>query len=272
MLGLALTNVGSSQQEPGAKKAQEALIQEAYAKHNANVRQLLPKYSGPPLLLDLSHRRIEDGMCDPEQHAAWEARFNGIMSGAYITDRGISRPSEATATALTTIDTFGPIYSLPARDAVVVVARPIAGRVCIPQRRSYVYTKFTLQVLKDFRPGNSSKKLPQPTKQVTAVEFGGSVRFPSGFLETFLLDQRGFMEVGKKYVLFMWKAASPDDRLVISQAYLIQDGLVYPVNTDGDGQKGYTKMPLAEFEGAVQAAVDRNIDTDLLPNVHATPR
>ncbi|HEX7359451.1 MAG TPA: hypothetical protein VF283_03065 [Bryobacteraceae bacterium] len=104
------------------------------------------------------------------------------------------------------------------------------------------------------------------------MEFGGTIRFASGFLETFLLDQRGFMEVGKKYILFMWKAVPSDDTLVISQAYLIQNGLVYPINTDGDGQKGYTKMPLAEFEGAVQAAVDRNIDTDLLPNVRATPR
>lgn len=160
VLGFALTNIGLGQQDLSAKKSREKLIHEAYAKHDDNVRQLLPKYSGPPLVLDLSNRRIEEGMCDPEQHAAWEARFNGIMSGAYVTDRGISKPSEATATAFTTIDTFGRIYSLPARDAVVVVAQPIAGKVCIPQRRTYVYTKFTLRVLKDFRQGNSGKEAP----------------------------------------------------------------------------------------------------------------
>jgi hypothetical protein len=195
------------------------------------------------------------------------------MGGHPLADFGFSKRADSTATTLVTIDTFAPIYSLPAkRSFAVVIAKPIGGKVCIPQSRRYLYTKFTLEVVKTFREGkNSGKQEPQKGSQITAVEFGGSVRFPSGYLETFLLSQKGFVEIGKQYVLFMWKPIPADDLLVISQAYLIRDGLVFPVSTNGDAQKGYTKMPLAEFEGAVQAAVDRNIDTDLLPKAHAAP-
>ncbi|HEX7359448.1 MAG TPA: hypothetical protein VF283_03050 [Bryobacteraceae bacterium] len=135
-----------------------------------------------------------------------------------------------------------------------------------------MYTKFTLEVLKEFQKGKSRRKqVPQKSGQITAVDFGGTVRFPSGYLETFLLSHAGFLEVGEKYVLFIWNPVPSDDTLVISQAYLIRDGLVFPVDTDGDAQTVYTKMPLPEFEAKIQAAVQRNIDTDVLPNVHAAP-
>jgi hypothetical protein len=272
LLGLVFAGVCVSQQ-PAGRDLREQQLEDAYAKHDAKIRQLLPPYSGPPLLLDLSHGR-DDGVCDPEQHAAWEKHFNGIMDDTYVVDRGFSDPADATATTFTTTDTFGPIYSLPAkRSFAIVIAQPLAGRVCIPQSRNYVYTKFTLRVLKEFRKGKDNRREEsQKTDQLTAVEFGGSVRFRSGFLETFLLNQEGFVQIGKQYVLFMWKAVPSDDMLVISQAYLIQDGLIFPVSSNGDAQTVYTKMPLPEFEAKVQAAVERNADLDLLPQVHAPTR
>ena len=106
---------------------------------------------------------------------------------------------------------------------------------------------------------------------MTAVEFGGSIRFPSGYLETFLWSHKGFVEIGKEYVLFMWKPSIPsDDLLVISQAYLIQDGFVFPVSTNGDAQKYYTKLPLAEFKAQVEAAVAQNVDTNGFANPRAS--
>ncbi|HEX7363488.1 MAG TPA: hypothetical protein VF283_23600 [Bryobacteraceae bacterium] len=260
------------QQDLTATKSREKLIQEAYAKHDIKIRHLLPPYSGPPLLLDLFQRRLEDGTCDPDQHVAWETHYNGIMAGATIVDHGFSKPSDATATTLVTIDTFAPTYSLPAKDSsLVVIAKPVAGKVCIPRNRRFVYTKFALQVLKEFPKAHGEKIESQKSKQLTAVEFGGSVRFPSGYLETFLLNHEGFVEVGEKYVFFLWKQIPSDDIYVELQAYLVRDGLVFPVDADGDARTVYTKMPLPEFEAKVQAAVQRNIDTDVLPNVHAAP-
>ncbi|MGH9655966.1 MAG: hypothetical protein ACRD6B_21185, partial [Bryobacteraceae bacterium] len=114
-----LIHIGSElsfgQQRPDSQPTREDLIQKAYAKHSKKIRHLLPPYSGPPLLLKMFQRRIGDGMCDPEQHTAWEAHFKGIMAGAAIADLGFSKPADATATTLVTIDTFAPIRSLPAK-------------------------------------------------------------------------------------------------------------------------------------------------------------
>ncbi|MGH9585200.1 MAG: hypothetical protein ACRD4O_19965 [Bryobacteraceae bacterium] len=63
----------------------------------------------------------------------------------------------------------------------------------------------------------------------------------------------------------MWKPIPSDDTLVIAQAYLIQDGLVFPVSTNGDAQTAYTKMPFPGFETKVKAAVTQNVDADVIP-------
>ena len=200
-------------------------------------------------------------MCDPQQHVAWESEFNGSM-GTSLADPGFSKAADSTATTMVTIDTFAPVYSFPAKlSSAVVIAKPIAGKVCIPQNRKFVYTKFTLRVLTRFKPAHDKGQL-QEKAHITAASFGGSIRFPSGYLETFLWSQAGFIEIGKEYVLFMWKPVASDDLLVISQAYLIQDGFVFPVSTNGDAQKYCTKLPLAEFEAQVEAAVAKNVDTD----------
>lgn len=177
--------------------------------------------------------------------------------------RDFPKPADATGTTLATIDTFGPTYSLPAkRSTDIVIAKPIAGRVCIPQSRRYVYTKFTLDVLKEFRkPGDKSKDLNE-RRHITAAQFDESIRFPSGYLETFLPDRRGFVEIGKQYLLFMWKPIPSDDTLVIGQTYRIENGVVFPVSTDGDAQTVYTNMPFPEFEIKVKEIVERNVDAD----------
>ena len=270
---LFIPSICLSQQPPATGEAWNRQVQEQYSKHDVKIRHTLPPYSGMPLVLDLFHKHLEDGMCDPEQHVAWETHYKGIMAEGPVADLGLSKLAEAAALHFTIIDTFAPSYSLPANDSLVVIAKPIAGRVCIPQNRHYVYTKFTLEVLKEFQKGKEAEQQePVGGKQITAVEFGGTVRFPSGFLETFLLNERGFMEVDEQYVLFLWKQIPADNTYVVLQAYLIQDGLVFPVNANGDAQTVYTKMPLAEFEAKVKTAVERNVDADVFPNVHAPSR
>ncbi len=151
---LFVSSIGLSQQPAPTRDAWNQQVQEQYAKHDVRIRHLLPPYSGMPVVLDLFHKHLEDGMCDPEQHTAWETQFSGIMAGDTVADLGVRTLADATATGLSTIDTFAPSYSLPAKgSSKIVIAKPIAGRVCIPQNRHYVYTKFTLDVLKEVRKG-----------------------------------------------------------------------------------------------------------------------
>jgi hypothetical protein len=177
-----------------------------------------------------------------------------------ITDPGISMPLEATSIVLTTIDGAGPYYALPANQcSMVVIARPIEDKVCISQRRNYVYTRFHLEISQEFK---RTKHNPHQGGQVAAVQFGGSVLFPSGQFATFLMDKDGFVEIGKQYVLFLWKPIRSDDTYVAVEAYLIQNGLVFPVSASAANAFHYTKMPVKDFESKVRAAVAKNIDTD----------
>jgi hypothetical protein len=275
LLLLLAASIALGQQLPPRQDVSKKQLEEAYAEHDIDMRHSLAPYSGPPLLLDLSHVPLENGMCDPAQHVAWENYFHGLMGDPVIADKGVHGPYYITMTSFTTIDTFAPIYSLPAKGSNdIVIAKVIAGRVCIPQNHRYVYTKFTLDVVKDFRkrPNRGERDGLETQRQITAAQFGGSLLFPSGFLETYLLNHRGFLEIGKEYVLFMWNPVRSDDMLVVAQAYLIQDGLVFPVSTDGDAQTVYTKMPFPEFEAKVKLAVARNIDADVFPDARKKNR
>jgi hypothetical protein len=141
---------------------------------------------------------------------------------------------------------------------MVVIARPVSARVCVAQNRRYVYTRFSLEILQTFKQGKHRRQ----GKQIVAVQFGGSVRFPSGHLATFLLNKHGFVEPGREYVVFLWKPVRSDDTYVAVEAYLIDNGLVFPVSASASNAFHYTKVPLGEFEAKVRAAVTKNIDTD----------
>jgi hypothetical protein len=271
LLAVLPAALAQNQQKTSTADNRDQLIQEQYAKHDAKIRNLLPPYSAMPLVLDLFHKSVEDGMCDPERHLQWEAHFDGTM-GARVADLGIREPNDATGTTFTTIDTFAPTYSLPAKGcSLIAIATPISGRVCISQSGHTVYTKYTLQISNEFRKRTKKDQRETETKkQVTAVEFGGTIRFPSGYVETYLLNHSGFMEIGKSYVLFLSSPIPSDPTFVEVQGYLIQDGLVFPIASDGDAQTVYTKMPFAEFEAKIKEAVKRNVDADVFPNVHAS--
>jgi hypothetical protein len=154
----------------------------------------------------------------------------------------------------------GQIYALPAKQSSeIVIARPHSGRVCISHDRRFVYTRFRLQVSQALKHNNHN---PQKDEFIEAVQFGGSVLFPSGHLTTFLLDKEGYVDLGKQYVFFLWKPLPSDETLVIVEAYLIQDGLVFPVSTSASNAFHYTKIPLQNFEAKVKTAIAKNIDTD----------
>ena len=106
MIGLIAATLGLSQRQPAPEDHLKKQLQEAYAKHDAKIRQILPPYAGPPLLLDISHMPLEDGMCDPDRHSAWESHFSGMALPNGIVDRGVPDPTNATTTTLASAQSF----------------------------------------------------------------------------------------------------------------------------------------------------------------------
>jgi len=108
-----------------------------------------------------------------------------------------------------------------------MIASPIRADVHISKDRTYVYSRFSLQVFEVLK--RSKKADIQEESGIAAMELGGRIRFPSGHMETFILARHGFLEVGQKYLLFVWKPATSIDTYVASEAYLVQDDVVFPI-------------------------------------------
>jgi hypothetical protein len=235
-------------------------FQDLYLKHDRGIREALPPHSSMPPVLDLTGRTLQDGLCDGGQHIKWENRFTGVEGVQPIADLGVSNLSEATSTSLTTIDGVGQTYALPAKQSsTIVIARPLSDRVCISHDRRFVYTRFRLQVSQAFKHNEHNS---QRDEFIEAVQFGGSVLFPSGHLTSFLLADRGYLGLGQDYILFLWKPISSDETLVVAQAYRILDGMVFPVSTSASNAFHYTKVSLKDFETKVRTAIAKNIDSD----------
>jgi hypothetical protein len=49
---------------------------------------------------------------------------------------------------------------------------------------------------------------------------------------------------------------------MIAELYLIQDGLVFPINTAADVSAYEKGMPVQQFEAKVKSAIAKNIDID----------
>jgi hypothetical protein len=124
--------------------------------------------------------------------------------------------------------------------------------------RRFVYSSFSLEVSNVLHA--KKKNSIRDGERIFAAQFGGSVRFPSGHVATFLLDGEGFMEVGKQYLLFIWKPVRTDETYVVAEPYLIQDGMTFPVKTLADVSAYEKGMPFKEFEARVKTAIAKNID------------
>ena len=243
------------QTSPGGKISDREM-QDAYSRHFAKIRQMPPPHSALPPLLDLTKSKIDDSGKD----RAWEKPYDlGARAGG-IVDPGVPGPSGPTSTATTFIDTVGKPDALPARICeAVVIGEPIASEVRISPNRELVYSRFSVKLLSVLK--SKKKSGIREGAVIVAVQFGGSIRFPSGHLTTFIVAGSGFMELAKQYVLFIWKPPKSSQTYMAAEPYLIENGLVFPIQTEADAS-AYEGMPVDKFEAKVKSAIAQNIDTN----------
>ena len=89
----------------------------------------------------------------------------------------------------------------------------------------------------------SKKANVRDGSEIAAVQIGDRIRFPSGYMATFILARHGFLDLGQKYLLFVWKPAKSTNIYVASEAYLIKDGAAFSISTVADAS-AYEGMPL----------------------------
>lgn len=227
----------------------------AYQAHIDKVRRLLPPHSALPPVLDLSKPNGENTGAS----RAWEDRFTGMMSVRAIKDPGIAYPSDAASIATTFTEYGAPVWALPVHDCVVFIGEPMSSVSRLAYNYRFVYSTSVVRisdVLKtDRRAG------VREGGKITVAQFGGTIRFPSGHVETFLMAQEGFIAVGHRYLFFVWKPVESDNTYVVAEVYLIEGGTVFPINLDAHELR-YAGMPFLKFQAKVRAAIANNVDTN----------
>ena len=251
MVGLGLS------QESSHGDVSQLMLQDAYSAHLRRVQAMLPAHSGLPPLLDLTQHQSDEGKKD----RAWEDRYSGIGLSRGISDPGVAAPSEVTSIATTFIDGVGRPSALPAKHCeAILIATPVLAESKMAYTRTFVYSRYMLKIEKILK--GKQKNGFRTGGQIQAVELaGGRVRFPSGHMTSFIRPGYGFLDVEKRYVLFIWTPPHTQT-YTIANPYAIQDGLVFPLETVPNVSAYQKGMPVQQFEARVKAAIAKNIDTD----------
>jgi hypothetical protein len=229
---------------------------EIYAAHLQRVLQLLPPHSGPPPLLDLS--KLDEGV--PGAGKKWEDRFTGNMGIRPIDDPGVHSLDEATSILTNTVEYAGRPPLLPAKNCpIVAVARPLKASAHLAYNNRFVYSSFEVELLQVLK--GSNKRNVTPGAHIIAAQLGGSIRFLSGHEVACLEANEGFLELGKQYLLFLWEPVKPSNTYMTDEAYLFENGYVFPVAVRF-GEKRYSGVGIEAFLKKVKGAIGRDIDTD----------
>ena len=229
-------------------------LQDYYTLHAKHLREVLPPHSGLPPIVDLSKETPPE---HPKDHA-WELRSSELMGSKKLTDRGITGLVGPTTTMTIIVD-GDPAFALPAQSQDVIIAKPTASEVRIAFNHKLVYSQFDLEVLQVLK-GDAKQGL-YPGAHISSFQLGGMIRFPSGHEEAFVFVHYGFLEIGKKYIIFLWKLNRHVESYGIATPYLIENDTVFPIRLD-DATIVYSGMPLQTFEAKVKQAIAKNIDTN----------
>ena len=127
------------------------------------------------------------------------------------------------------VDSVDP--SLPAfpfkKSSVAVVGHVTDASAYLSNDKTGVYSVFTIQVTEVLK---NSLKIPLTVASLIEAEReGGRVRFPSGRLHLYLINEQDMPRVGQRYVLFLTNT-NEEPNLQIITGYELREGKVYSLD------------------------------------------
>ena len=166
-----------------------------------------------------------------------------------------------TSILTSTIDYAGAFPLLPSKScSVIVLAKPLKTSAHLAYNRQFVYSTFEVQLLQVLK-GASKKQGIVEGGQMIAAQLGGGVRFASGHQVDAMEANEGFLEIGKEYLLFLWKPVKSSDTYMTADAYVLEDGRVYAITVHSNESR-YDGTPAEDFLRKVKQAIAKNIDSD----------
>lgn len=127
-------------------------------------------------------------------------------------------------------DGSGDSDELPVHEsAAIVIGTVKSAKAFVSHHRTSVYSDFQITVEEVLKRDLTHPVFPEDT--ITGLRTGGSIRFPSGHVTTFVIQGSGFPEVGRRYVFFLVRGNQNLKEYAISLAYeLSSSGAVVPIN------------------------------------------
>ena len=195
---------------------------------------------------------------DPKEQERRESRerLKGLITYK-ILDPGVREVNgQAETTHLTFIDGVYIVKpgerpdpdGLPISDCIIVIGNVSSGQAYVSQDHTTVFSEYkvTVQEVLKSDPG----AVISPHDEITAWRSGGSLQFPSGHIQHFIIVGRGFPEVGTQYLFFLRrpdKTAKDIKDYAISTAYSIKDQTVAPLDGMDYPRSPFEAMAVNDF-------------------------
>jgi hypothetical protein len=247
---LAVTGLHARSQSGQARKS---------APSSPSLQELLTKHSARPPVGEFGEVTTES----PEARQQRLIREN-LFKGLYrkrVEDPGSREVNgQAESLNLTFIDSVRILKpgerpdppGLPVSSTAIVIGTVTTAKAFVSEDRTFVYSDYQIHICEVLKP-DPNRAIPIDD-QITAWATGGSIHFPSGHIEHFIISGRGFPEIGSQHLFFLWRADSKVDAYAISTAFAIKDGVVHPLDDRQDAAQ-FEGMPATDFLNLLRAAI-----------------
>lgn len=254
LLAAVLAGPSGLAQQKSLSASKGWTLQDYYALHAKHLLEALPPHSGLPPVLDLSKGKAVN---HPEDRA-WEFRASGMMGSTEVADPGVTGIAGPTTTSTVFVDGGAPA-ALQAKSCDIVIAKPVSAAARIAYNHKLFYSHYDLEILQVLK-GRAKQGL-YPGAHISGIQLGGMIRFPSGHERAFIFVHRGFLEIGKQYILFIWKVDRHVDSYGIVYPYLRENNTISPIRVN-EASRMYLGMSMKDFEAKIEHAIAKNIDTN----------
>lgn len=153
----------------------------------------------------------------------------------------------------------GYVPPLPVNSTAVVVAKVLSAQSHLSTDHTTIYTELKLQIQKLIKDSTGSLA---ENGSLDVLETGGTVRLNGQVLHYPLTSDSGLLDIGNRYLLFLYSKPSLLHAFGVSKAWSLNLGHPQPASAyranDLDNVARYTAMNESEFISYVQHAIESN--------------
>ena len=161
-------------------------------------------------------------LADTEERRRRNIRFDKSMDGSLKEDSRIKVITESESW----------IESLAAvpleRSDLIIAGSATKVRAYLSQNKSSVYSEYEVRI-SEILYAKDRSSIPSPEQTIVLNREGGSVRFPSGHVQTYQLAGSGSLEETANYLIFLRKDEDLRGYILLT-AYKVEDEKVYPID------------------------------------------